>query len=133
MDGYDDASGDAADIARSYGWRSSIAAPIVVEGRLWGVMLAATREPETFPVGAELRLAAFTDLVATAVGNAQAHDEVHRFGDEQAALGRVATRVAGGAAPEEVFTAVVDEVSNLVGLETIPSRQEAPGRSTIRA
>ena len=119
VDGYDDASGEAAEIARHHGWRSSIAAPIIVEGRLWGVMLVATQRPEPFPAGAEERLAAFTDLVATALANAQAHDEVRRFGEEQAALGRVATLVAAGAAPEQVFTAVVDEVSSLLGLERI--------------
>ena len=70
----------------AYGWRSSIAAPIVVEGRLWGVMLVATQRPEPFPVGAEERLAAFTDLVATAVANAEAHDDVHRSRAEQATL-----------------------------------------------
>src|SRR6266508_941030 len=119
VEGYDDASGDASDIARRFGWSSSIAAPVIVEGRLWGVMLVATQRPEPFPVGAENRLAAFTDLVATAVANAESHDEVRRFGDEQAALGRVATLVAGGAAPEHVFTAVVEEVSSLLGLERI--------------
>ena len=119
VDGYDDASGEAAEIARQHGWRSSIAAPIIVEGRLWGVMLVATQRPEPFPAGAEERLAAFTDLVATALANAQAHDEVRRFGEEQAALGRVATLVAAGAAPEQVFTAVVEEASSLLGLERI--------------
>jgi signal transduction histidine kinase len=119
VEGYDDASGEAAEIARRHGWRSSIAAPIIVEGRLWGVMLVATKRPEPFPAGAEERLATFTDLVATALANAQAHDEVRRFGEEQAALGRVATLVAAGAAPEQVFTAVVDEASSLLGLERI--------------
>src|SRR4029077_4039484 len=55
----------------------------------------------------------------TALANAQAHDEVRRFGEEQAALGRVATLVAAGAAPEQVFTAVGDEVSSLLGLDWI--------------
>src|SRR5580765_166815 len=120
VDGYDDAAtGEAAEIARRHGWRSSIAAPIAVEGRVWGVMLVATQRPEPFPLGAEERLAAFTDLVATALANAQAHDAVLRFGDEQAALGRVATLVAGGAAPGRVFTAVVEEVSGLLELERI--------------
>src|SRR6476661_80761 len=119
VDGYDDASGEAAEIARRHDWRSSIAAPIIVEGRVWGVMLVATKRPEPFPAGAEERLAAFTELVATAVANTEAHDEVRRFGDEQAALGRVATLVAAGAAPEQVFTAVVEEVSSLLGLERI--------------
>ena len=119
VEGYDGASGEAAEIARRHGWLSSIAAPIIVEGRLWGVMLVATQRPEPFPAGAEERLAAFTDLVATALANAQAHDEVRRFGEEQAALGRVATLVAAGAAPEQVFTAVVEEASSLLGLELI--------------
>jgi len=119
VDGYDDASGEAAEIARRFGWSSSIAAPVIVEGRLWGVMLVATQRAEPFPAGAEERLAAFTDLVATAVANAQAHDEVRRFGDEQAALLRVATSVAAGSPPERVFTAVVEEVSSLLGLERI--------------
>src|SRR6185503_2434524 len=119
LDEYDDASGEAAEIARRHGWRSSIAAPIVVEGRLWGVMLVATQRPDPFPPGAEERRAAFTDLVATAVANAQSHDEVRRFGDEQAALRRVATLVAASAAPERVFTAVAREVSSLLGLERI--------------
>jgi signal transduction histidine kinase/uncharacterized protein YoaH (UPF0181 family) len=71
IDGYDDASGEPAEIARRHGWRSSIAAPIIVEGRLWGVMMVATQRPEPFPVGAEERLSAFTDLVATAIANAE--------------------------------------------------------------
>ena len=134
VDGYDDASGEAAEIARHHGWRSSIAAPIIVEGRLWGVMLVATQRPESFPAGAEERLAAFTDLVATALANAQAHDEVRRFGEEQAALGRVATLVAAGAAPEQVFTAVVEEASSLLGLERIELVQyEDDVRGTVIA
>ena len=119
VEGYEDASGEAAEIARRHGWRSSIAAPIIVEGRLWGVMLVSTQRAEPFPRGAEDRLAAFTDLVATALANAQSHDEVRRFGEEQAALGRVATLVAAGAAPEQVFRAVVDEASSLLGLDLI--------------
>jgi signal transduction histidine kinase len=114
MDGYDDASGDAADIARRFGWRSSIAAPIVVEDRVWGVMLVATQRPEPFAVGAEDRLAAFTEMIATAVANAEAHDEVRRFGDEQSALRRVATLVARGVPPQDVFDAVAEEVGRLL-------------------
>jgi PAS domain S-box-containing protein len=119
LDAYDDATGEAADIARRFRWRSSIAAPIADEGRVWGVMLVATTRDQPFPADAEHRLAAFTDLIATAIGNADAHDEVRRFGDEQAALGRVATLVAAGAPAEEVFTAVADEASSLLGLKRI--------------
>jgi signal transduction histidine kinase len=76
VDGYDAASGEAADIARRHGWRSSIAAPIIVRGRLWGVTLVATQRPEPFPTGAEERLSAFTDLVATAIANAESKSEL---------------------------------------------------------
>ena len=113
VDGYDDASGEAADIARRYGWRSSIAAPIVVEDRLWGVMLVATQRPEPFPAGAEERLAAFTDLVATAVSNTEARHALERVAAEQAALRRVATLVAQDAAPAEIFAAVSAEVDRV--------------------
>jgi GAF domain-containing protein len=114
MDGYDEASGEAADIARRFGWRSSIAAPIVVEGRLWGVMLVATQRAEPFPAGAEERLAAFTDLVATAVANTEARHAVERVAAEQAALRRVATLVAQGASPQDLFDAVAEEVGRLL-------------------
>jgi PAS domain S-box-containing protein len=134
IDDYADASGEAADIARRYGWTSSIAAGITVEGRVWGAMLVARQRLEPFPQGAELRLAAFTDLVATALANTQAHDDLARFGEEQAALGRVATLVAGGAVPQRVFTAVVEEASRLLGLERIElTRYDGHATATVIA
>ncbi len=117
VDGYAESTGEAADIARRYGWRSSIAAPIAVEGRAWGVMLVASQRPEPFPAGSEKKLAAFTDLVATAVGNAQARAEVERLAGEQAALRRVATLVARGTEPVTVFPAVCNEAQALLGAD----------------
>jgi GAF domain-containing protein len=114
MDGYDDASGEAAEIARRFGWRSSIAAPIVVEGRMWGVMLVATQRQEPFRAGAEDRLAGFTDLVATAVANTEARKALERFAVEQAALRRVATLVAQGAPPQDLFDAVAEEIGRFL-------------------
>jgi signal transduction histidine kinase len=117
VDGYEEDSGEAAEIARRYGWRSSIAAPIVVEDRVWGVMLVATRGPEPFPAGAEERLAAFTDLISTALANAQARNALERVAAEQATLRRIATLVAQGLRPEEIFGAVIEEVSRVFGTE----------------
>src|SRR5262249_17518650 len=51
LDDYEGATGEAAEIARSFGWRSSIAAPITVDGRVWGVMLVATQREQPFPPG----------------------------------------------------------------------------------
>ena len=46
---------------------------------------------------------------------------------EQAALRRVATLVAGGARPAEVFTAVADELGQLIGAAaTFVSRVDPP-------
>src|SRR5258707_963054 len=42
-------------------------------------------------------------------------DELGRVAEEQAALRRVATLVARGVAPEEVFAAVPEEVGRLLG------------------
>jgi PAS domain S-box-containing protein len=60
-------------LTRPLGIRAGIGCPVVVDGELWGVMAASTFEPHPFPVGEERRLAAFTDLVATAIGNANTH------------------------------------------------------------
>jgi signal transduction histidine kinase len=54
------------------GIRSGVGAPIVVEGRLWGVVVAATTRPDELPAGSENRISGFTELVATAIANAEA-------------------------------------------------------------
>jgi signal transduction histidine kinase len=56
--------------------RSTVGAPIIVDGRLWGVMLAAWSRPEPLPVATESRLAEFTTLVAAGISNAQARAEL---------------------------------------------------------
>ena len=61
------------------------------------------------PADTEARLAGFTELVATAIAEAQARVELRGFAEEQAALRRVATLVAQGAPPEKVFSAVAEE------------------------
>jgi signal transduction histidine kinase len=69
----------------------------------------------------ELRLAEFTELVATAIANAESRAGLARLAEEQAALRRVATLVARGTPPEELFAAVAGEVgllldTNLAGM-----------------
>jgi signal transduction histidine kinase len=62
----------------------------------------------------EERLAGFTELVGTAIANAQAREELRTIADEQAALRRVATMVAAAAPPPVVFAAVAEEVGRLL-------------------
>jgi len=63
-----------ADGLRESGIRSEVASPIMVEGRLWGVVSAGTRG--TFPSDTAERMADFTELVATAVGNAESRAQL---------------------------------------------------------
>ena len=119
LDDWAKATGPVAAMARVLGIRSSVATPIVVEGRLWGTLIAVTSQSEPLPRETDSRIGEFTELVATAIANAEARDELSRLVEEQAALRRVATLVAEGAAPTEVFDAVIAEVGQLLGAAQI--------------
>jgi signal transduction histidine kinase len=101
------------DLARNLGMRSAVGAPILVEGKLWGALMAATRGVDPWAENAETRLAAFTELVATAIANAESREALAELAEEQAALRRVATLVARGAPPMDLFRAVAEEVGRL--------------------
>jgi signal transduction histidine kinase len=68
---YDGASGPIAERMRRLGVRTSVGAPIVVDGRVWGAMMVTSGRAHAFPADSEERLAAFTELVATAISNAE--------------------------------------------------------------
>ena len=119
VDGYADASGPAGAYARARGVRGSVGTPVIVEGRLWGIMLVGMESGEQpLPADTEGRLASFTELVATAVANADSRAALARLAQEQAALRRVATLVARATPPPEVFAAVAEEVGQLLGVDS---------------
>ena len=105
VDNYAEAPGEAPEAAREMGWRSSVGAPITVEGRLWGALAVVSKSEQPLPRDTEQRLAEFTELFATAIANSEAHEQLARLADEQAALRRVATLVAEGATPTGCSTA----------------------------
>jgi signal transduction histidine kinase len=72
IDNYDVASGAAAEGARKLCIRASVGVPISVGGRLWGVMFVASTQQEPLPGDTEARLAGFTELIGTAIANAEA-------------------------------------------------------------
>ncbi len=118
LDDYADSSSGPLGVAiHQAGIRSSVATPIMVEGRLWGVIAAGSTVRHSLPADTEVRLASFTELVATAVANADSRAELARLAEEQAALRRVATLVACGTAPEEVFAAVTEEVVRVLPVD----------------
>jgi signal transduction histidine kinase len=76
MDSYENAAGSTAARLRDLGLRAAVGAPIVVDGRVWGAAIVGSSRPEPLPPDTEARVAEFTDLVATAIANAQAHAEL---------------------------------------------------------
>jgi signal transduction histidine kinase len=58
------------------GIRSAVAAPIRVGGRVWGVVRAASKGSDPVGHGAERRLADFAELVAQAIANTDAREEL---------------------------------------------------------
>ena len=105
------------------GLRSAVGMPIHVNGQLWGLIAVGSREGP-LPPDSEQRMTEFTGLVATAVANAlnraaleTSRDELARLLAEQAALRRVATLVARGIDPAEIFSAVAEEIRGLLGAD----------------
>ncbi|HEX9379642.1 MAG TPA: GAF domain-containing protein [Gaiellaceae bacterium] len=85
---YSERSGEIADNMRLMNYRSSVSAPIVVAGIIWGAVGIASAEP--LPADTEARLGAFCELVSLAVASAQAREDLSasrarlvKAGDEQ--------------------------------------------------
>jgi signal transduction histidine kinase len=124
--------GLGARIVHEWAVRSVVGVPIHLERRLWGVIGVASRRQEPLPSDTEQWLVGFTELVATAVANAQARVELSGFAEEQAALRRVATLVARAASPDEVFAAVTCEVGRLLEADfTVLGRLDPDGAATV--
>jgi signal transduction histidine kinase len=70
------AQGAVAAAAQAVGARSAVGVPVVVGGALWGVMAVGSRETEPLPADFEGRLGKFTELLATAIANAEGRAEL---------------------------------------------------------
>jgi signal transduction histidine kinase len=134
IDDYSDATGLVAENVRSIGVRAAVGVPVLVGGRIWGVMAVGSSRPEPLPAGTEMRIGAFTELMATAIANSDARTEIERLAEEQAALRHVATLVARGAETEEVFAAVAREVAEVMHLPVAAvQRYEDDETTTVTA
>jgi len=80
-DSYDASTGDLPLQMRAIGVASSVAAPIMVSGEVWGTIAAATTRDELLPAGSEDRIGDLAELAAHAVSR------------EEARRGLVASRV----------------------------------------
>jgi PAS domain S-box-containing protein len=133
-----DALGEMAKQVLALGFFSTVAAPIVVEGDLWGLVTASSTRA-ALPPDTERRLESFAELVATAIANAESRAELaaseeraRALANEQAALRRVATLVARRASPDELFSAVAHEVAGIIDIPVVAvNRYEPDGTFTI--
>jgi PAS domain S-box-containing protein len=76
MESYEGLAGEIARRAREGQYRSVVAAPVVVAGRVWGLLVAATQSEEPLDLDAEQRLESFAELVALALAGADARREL---------------------------------------------------------
>jgi PAS domain S-box-containing protein len=76
IDTYADAQGVLGTAIREDRIGAAVGTPIIVEGRLWGVMTASATLQAPLPLDTEERLASFTGLVATAIANAENRSEL---------------------------------------------------------
>jgi signal transduction histidine kinase len=63
-------------LAPESGVRAAVGAPIIVEGQLWGVMVASWTTVDSAPSDTESRMAKFADLLETAIANADTRDQL---------------------------------------------------------
>ena len=117
VEDYAQTPGDGAAVVRAAGVRSAVGSPIVVGGRVWGAIVLLSPRRASLPEDTEARLADFTELVATAIANAESRAALSQLADEQVALRRVATLVARETAPDAVFAAVAREAGELLAAD----------------
>jgi signal transduction histidine kinase len=124
IDDYATATGPTAAELYRIGIRAAVGVPVIVDGRLWGMAAVASFRPGAMPPDTEARIGDFADLVGTAIANAATRDELAVLAEQQAALRRVATLVARGVNPSEVFSAVADEMVRCVNANAAVHRLE---------
>jgi PAS domain S-box-containing protein len=76
LDTYDGLTGELAERLHRLGFRCAVAAPVVLTGRLWGAVIVSSVRERAFAPGDEDRISSFAELVAQALANAEAREEL---------------------------------------------------------
>jgi len=76
VDDYGPLTGRLAQRLQQLGIASGVGAPISFDGELWGSVVVSSVRVHAFAPGAEHRIAAFTELVAQALANAEAREQL---------------------------------------------------------
>ena len=103
-----------AGLAASFGLAAAVSAPVTVAGEVWG-MLTATSAHRPLPRDTGRPSRAVRAARRRRAGQQPGTQRPRSLAAEQAALRRVAELVARGTASDEVFVAVTNEASALLG------------------
>jgi signal transduction histidine kinase len=76
IEDFDQTDDATAEAARAVGVSAAVGAPIVVDGRLWGVIAVSWHGGERPPADTEERVAQFAELLDTAIANADRRDQL---------------------------------------------------------
>lgn len=76
LDSYDGVDSEIAQRLRAFGVHAGVGAPITVDGRIWGALMAGTSRDQPMPPGTEVRIGDFADLISTAIFNAESRAEI---------------------------------------------------------
>ena len=110
------------------GPETSLTSPVLVDGVAWGVLCAGPQEH--LRADAETCMEDFAELVSLAVGDASARATLRRLAGEQAALRHVATLVAEGSSPSDLFAAVARAIAQAIDVDVISVERIDADRST---
>jgi signal transduction histidine kinase len=129
IDDYARASGPIADAIRPIGLRCAVATPITVEGRLWGAMITGTSGEEPLPLETESRLGQFTELMATAIANAESRAQLRAsrarvIATADEARRRIQRDVHDGAQQRLVHTVVTLKLMRQALADDDPQREQ---------
>jgi signal transduction histidine kinase len=133
IEAYERVPGPLGVALRAEGSRSGVGGPILVDGQVWGAMVANFSAASP-PAGVEQRVAAFAKLASTAISNVAARAKVERLAAEQSALRRVATLVAREHSPADLFATLAKELGELLAVDAAAIlRYESDASATVVA
>jgi PucR C-terminal helix-turn-helix domain/GAF domain/GGDEF-like domain len=67
MDSYENVTGSIPARVRALGFRAAVGVPVIVDGRVWGLLTAGSVTPGPMPADTEARISSFAELIGTAV------------------------------------------------------------------
>jgi len=80
-DSYEGITGELPMVMRAIDLRSTVAAPVMVEGEVWGALVASTTRDQPLPEGSEHRIGGFADLIGHAVTKGAARRRIVEAAD----------------------------------------------------